>query len=292
LEKSIADRKQSTYKPVNSIFNKTFIFKTNEKDNKCNFKKKSKEEKETRYAQNTNESLQLGLNVMDSYFDRLSVNEPEQEDEPNKQDDIIVYETKDPYVLRSLPYLIGSQLYMENDHVGLNDLEEESEQEESKSESELEESITQSVKSNKSASKIEESTFDKFDELMKNETKNNSKKASSEKDNESDIFDVEHSEESANTSESSNDIFETIAKPKSESTLSKIPDLFDQQEESNEEKTKKAGSLEIKQKSLIETLNSKFNAKKADNIFSLSDEEDELFNSKTIDVKITLKNDI
>lgn len=222
---------------------------------------------------------------MDSYFDKLSVNELEQEDEPNNQEDIIVYETKDPYVLHSLPYLIGSQLYMENDHVGLNDLEE-SENEELKSESELEESISQSVKSNKSNSKIDESTFDKFDELMKKDTKGKLNKASSEKDTKSDIFDVEQSDKSDNTSESSNDIFETMAKPKGESTRSKIPDLFDQPEESNEEKKTKDDPLEIKQKNVLETLNSKFKSHKAENIFSLSDEEDELFSSKTVDVNI------
>lgn len=222
---------------------------------------------------------------MDSYFDKLSVNELEQDGEPSNQEDIIVYETKDPYVLRSLPYLIGSPLYMENDHVGLNDLEE-SEHEESKPESELEESITQSVKSNRSGSKIDDAIFDKFDELMQNETKNNSKKASNDKDNESDIFDVEQSDKSDNTSESSNDIFETFAKPKGESTRSKIPDLLDEQEELIEEKKTKNDPLEIKQKSVVETLNSKFKAQKAENIFSLSDEEDELFKTKTVDVSI------
>jgi hypothetical protein len=77
-----------------------------------------------------------------------------------------------------------------------------------------------------------------------------------------------------------------MAKPKGESTRSKIPDLFDQPEESNEEKKTKDDPLEIKQKNVLETLNSKFKSHKAENIFSLSDEEDELFSSKTVDVNI------
>lgn len=40
---------------------------------------------------------------------------------------MIIYEAKDPYVLRSLPYLIGSQAFLEHDHVGLKDLDSEEE---------------------------------------------------------------------------------------------------------------------------------------------------------------------
>jgi WASH complex subunit FAM21 len=220
---------------------------------------------------------------MDSYFDKLSVNELEQDDEPSNQEDIIVYETKDPYVLRSLPYLIGSQLYIENDHVGLNDLED-FENEESKSESELEESNTPSVKSNKSGSKIDEATFDKFDELMRNETKMVSKNVPSQKDNESDIFDVEQSEKSDNSSESSNDIFDIFVNPKEEKARSKMPDLIDHQEKANEDTKKDV--VEINQKELIDTLNSKLKSRRTENIFSSSDEEEDLFKEKKTEVII------
>ena len=44
--------------------------------------------------------------------------------------DLIIYEPKNPYLLRSLPYLIGSKAYLDNDHVGLKDLDSEDEAEE------------------------------------------------------------------------------------------------------------------------------------------------------------------
>lgn len=80
---------------------------------------------------------------MDTYFDRLDPralkNESDSEDDGRDLDiinaagdgeeDLEIYESKDPYVLRSLPYLIGSKEYLENDHVGLKDLESEEEEE-------------------------------------------------------------------------------------------------------------------------------------------------------------------
>ena len=66
---------------------------------------------------------------MDNYFEKLdtskmSEDELDDHDEElakyqSNPEDFVVYEAKDPYTLRSLPYLIGSSFYLENEHIGL-----------------------------------------------------------------------------------------------------------------------------------------------------------------------------
>ena len=93
-----------------------------------------------------NEAVNVGMSIMDNYFEKLDARklkdeddedvEGDEEDDVDKkagnltEEDLLVYEAKDPYVLRSLPYLIGSDAYLENDHVGLKDLESDEEVEE------------------------------------------------------------------------------------------------------------------------------------------------------------------
>ena len=71
----------------------------------------------------------MGISIMDNYFekldtskmseDELDVHDEELAKYQSNSEDFVVYEAKDPYILRSLPYLIGSSLYLENDHIGL-----------------------------------------------------------------------------------------------------------------------------------------------------------------------------
>jgi hypothetical protein len=114
---------------------------------------KTKEEKEQDLFAKINEALNIGMSIMDNYFDKIDVNalkkeagsdeedegEEEIEAELKKQkgaEELIIYETKDPYVLHSLPYLIGTNSYLENDHVGLKDFDSEEEEEEMEEEEE------------------------------------------------------------------------------------------------------------------------------------------------------------
>ncbi len=85
------------------------------------------------------EACLAGMSIMDTYFDKLNpkdikrsdslgthYDEDEDEEEATgdeKSDELVIYEAKDPYVLRSLPYLIGSQAFLDHDHVGLKDLD-------------------------------------------------------------------------------------------------------------------------------------------------------------------------
>jgi hypothetical protein len=117
---------------------------------------KTKEEKEQDLFATINEALNIGMSIMDNYFDKIDVNalkkeagsdeedegEEEIEAELKKQkgaEELIIYETKDPYVLHSLPYLIGTNSYLENDHVGLKDFDSEEEEEVEEEEEQIDE---------------------------------------------------------------------------------------------------------------------------------------------------------
>jgi WASH complex subunit FAM21 len=127
-----------------------------------NEKEKTKEEKEAHLQLNINDSVSIGMSIMDNYFQKLDARkmkknleygddddddleeddvkndlERDNQNENDKQtdsldnldEDLIVYETKDPYLLRCLPYLIGTDSYLYNDHIGLRDLDDDDDDE-------------------------------------------------------------------------------------------------------------------------------------------------------------------
>jgi hypothetical protein len=162
-----------------------------------------------------NESLKLGMSIMENYFEKLDANSnqddlDEDEDEEENEDkeknkDIAIYEAKDPYVLRSLPYLIGSQLYMENDHIGLKDLESEDEAESEEVE-EDEEEVEKDESDESSESEKNEDENDETDEFSKIQNEIlESKKTSTKfvkKETKTDLFDSLSEED-----DEDNDIF-------------------------------------------------------------------------------------
>jgi hypothetical protein len=103
-------------------------------------KEKTKEEKEADMFAKINESIQIGLSIMDKYFEKIDSKtienndgDDEYEDNDNKYENpegLILYELKDPYILRPLPYLIGSSQYIEDDTIGLRDTDEDDDEEE------------------------------------------------------------------------------------------------------------------------------------------------------------------
>ena len=129
---------------------------------------KSKEEKEQELFEIINESVSIGMSIMDNYFDKIdgtkSENESDEENE-DKNDDLVIYETKDPYVLRSLPYLIGSQAYLENDHVGLKDLEDDDEEDPEQDELD-EEAIVESESESENESESKSCTDSEKDQSL------------------------------------------------------------------------------------------------------------------------------
>ncbi|XP_009574739.1 PREDICTED: WASH complex subunit FAM21A-like [Fulmarus glacialis] len=85
---------------------------------------KTREQKEADLIPKIQEAVNYGLQVLDSAFEQLDIkagNSDSEEEESNGRVELIL-EPKDLYIDRPLPYLIGSQQFMEQDDVGLGDL--------------------------------------------------------------------------------------------------------------------------------------------------------------------------
>ncbi|NWJ04902.1 WAC2A protein, partial [Crypturellus undulatus] len=85
---------------------------------------KTREQKEADLIPKIQEAVNHGLQVLDSAFEQLDIkagNSDSEEEESNGRLELIL-EPKDLYIDRPLPYLIGSQQFMEQDDVGLGDL--------------------------------------------------------------------------------------------------------------------------------------------------------------------------
>uniref|UniRef100_A0A8C3G1I3 WASH complex subunit 2C n=1 Tax=Cyclopterus lumpus TaxID=8103 RepID=A0A8C3G1I3_CYCLU len=85
---------------------------------------KSREQKEAELIPKMQEAVNHGLRVLESAFEHLDIkagnSDSEDEEVTDRVEDIL--EPKDLYVDRPLPYLIGSQAFMEQEDVGLGDL--------------------------------------------------------------------------------------------------------------------------------------------------------------------------
>ncbi|KAJ3610416.1 hypothetical protein NHX12_022508 [Muraenolepis orangiensis] len=85
----------------------------------------SREQKEAALIPKMQEAVNYGLRVLDSAFEQLDIkagnSDSEEEEEASDRLEAIL-EPKDLYVDRPLPYLIGSQAFMDQEDVGLGDL--------------------------------------------------------------------------------------------------------------------------------------------------------------------------
>ncbi|XP_028325021.1 WASH complex subunit 2 isoform X3 [Gouania willdenowi] len=85
---------------------------------------KTREQKEAELIPKMQEAVNYGLGVLESAFEHLDMkagnSDSEEEDIMDRVEPIL--EPKDLYVDRPLPYLIGSQAFMEHEDVGLGDL--------------------------------------------------------------------------------------------------------------------------------------------------------------------------
>ncbi|XP_050815939.1 WASH complex subunit 2C isoform X2 [Gopherus flavomarginatus] len=84
---------------------------------------KTREQKEADLIPKIQEAVNYGLQVLDSAFEKLDIKagDSESEEEETNERVELILEPKDLYIDRPLPYLIGSQLFMERDDVGLGD---------------------------------------------------------------------------------------------------------------------------------------------------------------------------
>ncbi|XP_021933129.1 WASH complex subunit 2-like isoform X4 [Zootermopsis nevadensis] len=133
---------------------------------------KSKEEQEAEVVARVREALTLGISILDNMFDTVEVPASDSEDE--ESGGRLVLEPHNPYLSQALPYLIGSQPFMEDDHVGLgspSDSEEEdadkhfihSSESESESEMDIEQQKGNKKRTRFSVSGSENSEFDGSD---------------------------------------------------------------------------------------------------------------------------------
>ncbi|KAM4606906.1 WASH complex subunit 2C-like, partial [Discoglossus pictus] len=85
---------------------------------------KTREQKEAELIPKVQEAVNYGLQVLETAFEQLDIkagNSDSEEEEANERVELIL-EPKDLYIDRPLPYLIGSQLFMQQEDVGLGDL--------------------------------------------------------------------------------------------------------------------------------------------------------------------------
>ncbi|XP_046776179.1 WASH complex subunit FAM21C isoform X2 [Gallus gallus] len=148
---------------------------------------KTREQKEADLIPKIQEAVNYGLQVLDSAFEQLDIkagNSDSEEEESNERVELIL-EPKDLYIDRPLPYLIGSQQFMEQDDVGLGDLTSEEGSVDSDRGSVLD-----------SEEKDEEESDDEFGNPSEDEQKMRAAQMSDEDDYEGcDLFDSEKEED-------------------------------------------------------------------------------------------------
>nr|XP_049592197.1 WASH complex subunit 2A isoform X2 [Syngnathus scovelli] len=85
---------------------------------------KSREQKEAELIPKMQEAVTYGLKVLESAFEHLDIKAGNSDSEDEEASDRLeaILEPKDLYVDRPLPFLIGSQAFMEQEDVGLGDL--------------------------------------------------------------------------------------------------------------------------------------------------------------------------
>uniref|UniRef100_A0A8C2CHB1 WASH complex subunit 2C n=1 Tax=Cyprinus carpio TaxID=7962 RepID=A0A8C2CHB1_CYPCA len=85
---------------------------------------KTREQKEAELIPKVQEAVNYGLKVLESAFEQLDIKagNSDSEDEETLEKVEPILEAKDLYVERPLPYLIGSQAFMDQEDVGLGDL--------------------------------------------------------------------------------------------------------------------------------------------------------------------------
>ncbi|XP_067828798.1 WASH complex subunit 2 isoform X3 [Heptranchias perlo] len=124
---------------------------------------RTREQKEAELIPKVQEAVHYGLRVLDSAFEQLDIkagNSDSEDEEMNERVEPLL-EPKDLYIDRPLPYIIGSQQFMEEEDVGLGDLSSE----------ESVDSDRGSVVESEEEEKEEESEDDFADESEEDESK-------------------------------------------------------------------------------------------------------------------------
>ncbi|KAK2155639.1 hypothetical protein LSH36_235g03030 [Paralvinella palmiformis] len=130
---------------------------------------KSQEQKEAELIPKITEALTLGLNVIDTAFEKLDINEAnsssEEDNIPLGSDELL--EPKDLYLSRPLPHLIGSVNFMHDENVGLAEISSDDDEEEGESKEDL---STASESENESTTEKTAKPSPQKDDWSKSET--------------------------------------------------------------------------------------------------------------------------
>ena len=249
---------------------------------------KEGEVQEETHEQVTTEALSCGTKLLQSAFDKVEIEDSDSEDDAPKM--ISVMQPKNPFHVRSLPAVIGSQAWMEDDKIGL--VEEEAEEaDESEEESSDEEPEAQTAA--KDASDFSQSDVEDASTKPKVEAPMIVKKPVSDlsdfSDDDDELFrpkptisasvpaQIDGDEEPVeNVTEEapkdfSRDLAKRLRKPESASKAS----LATHTEESSDEEAEKEAEKPVKAKTLTKVAPVKKSV-----LFDSSDSDDDLFSGK------------
>ncbi|KAK3588328.1 hypothetical protein CHS0354_016699 [Potamilus streckersoni] len=100
-------------------------------EKKTEVQEKTKEQREAELISKVTEAVKLGVEVIDQFFDKLDANVANSDSEEGEEDTAYkvdpIFEAKDPYLSRPLPYLIGTPNFINDDNVGLADVSDDEE---------------------------------------------------------------------------------------------------------------------------------------------------------------------
>ncbi|XP_066991441.2 WASH complex subunit 2 [Anabrus simplex] len=119
---------------ANTQFVENRVYDDDENENSSEDKKEEekirpKAQQEAEVVARIKEALVKGMALLDSHFDVVDVPASDSEEEESSASTGRVFlEARNPYMMRPLPCLIGSKEFMEDDHVGLGELQSDTEE--------------------------------------------------------------------------------------------------------------------------------------------------------------------
>ncbi|XP_068113708.1 WASH complex subunit 2C isoform X2 [Hyperolius riggenbachi] len=205
---------------------------------------KTREQKEAELIPKIQEAVNYGLQVLETAFEQLDIkagNSDSEEEEVNERVELIL-EPKDLYIDRPLPYLIGSQLFMQQEDVGLGDLSSEEGSVDNDRGSVIDSDEEEEEKEN------EEESEDDFGNNSEDEQKPHAALSDEDEENGSDLFgesDKEDEEENDKSTKTRTKSFADELAARIQAEIPKRQDA-DQSSIASEVKAKKEKEREVK----------------------------------------------
>jgi len=207
----------------------------NKEEEKKDEENLSAEEIQSKLQSNMKEAIKAGLGVVEKCYDVLEVgaDDSDIESDDDCEPAEFILEAKDPYVNRPLPHLIGSRPFIENEDVGIGDLEDTEDDDESEVES-VSESDDGSVKAtavSDASSSVYTSDEDLSDDSEDMKQKSEKASSSSNQSFSSDEEDLDDEDDEDLFKPSSKDILSQKKDLKKKEKKESDFDMFDEKEE-------------------------------------------------------------